>query len=347
MESQYRGRNKTITGIDLFKLISSILVVILHTTGPNSTPEQIFFKRNICNIAVPFFFIASGYFFGKGLRKKNRKEYFILYEKRVIKLYIIWSAIGLPFAIHMYYTIYGKNWGYILLLLLRNIFFVGTFGIYWYILSLVCTMPLIYFFDKKNKLKLMYIFSFIFFMLGVIYYGFSSIYSQNIFLNSIAKLVHFIFSSERNFLMTGWFYISIGYYLSNKKIKMNLLLAFLFFIISTILKISEQYLVNINLFNFNIIFKSNELFIFQCLQALFLFIIALKIKVPWLDKYSKVMRELSTTIYYTHFLFIDMIDATLQNNTIYNTLILLFMCSLFYIILKKINNKKLNILINA
>ena len=66
---------KNIVGIDLFKLIAAILIVILHCIGNFFGEIGNAFKINICSIAVPFFFITSGYFYGRGLnRNENSKK---------------------------------------------------------------------------------------------------------------------------------------------------------------------------------------------------------------------------------------------------------------------------------
>ena len=66
-----------------------------------------------------------------------------------------------------------------------------------------------------------------------------------------------------------------------------------------------------------------------------------------MENYSKIMRELSSTIYFTHFLFIDIINQTQVGNTAITFIQVMLLCVTFYFIIKKINNKKLNILINA
>ena len=81
---------KLYSGIDLFKLIASILVVLLHaieTTDFIAKEVQFVFTR----FAVPFFFITSGFFFYKGLtRTKSPREYFWKYEKQLLLLFVVW-----------------------------------------------------------------------------------------------------------------------------------------------------------------------------------------------------------------------------------------------------------------
>jgi len=337
--------NKNIIGIDLFKLIAAILVVILHCMGNDLGSIGQMFKYVICSIAVPFFFITSGYFFGRGLNKKNnskdKKQYFIKYEKNLIKIYIVWSIIGIPFMVNLYYGLYDGNILYIFLLMIRNVFFTGTFGVYWYLLAMIGASILIYFFMYKNKLNLMYLLSFIFFMFGILYSGFQNMLSDNILFSYLFKLTWILFSCERNFLMVGWFYMSIGYYFSTHKVNFKMPTLVLLFCICTILKVGEYYL------NSSGILNGNNLIIVQSLQSVIYFLIGLNLNIGILDKYSKIMRELSSTIYFTHFLFIYIIDSTQKGNTITTFLVVLSLSTIFYFVIKKLNNERLKILING
>ena len=58
------------------------------------------FSNGICRMAVPIFFLISGYLLMYRLNiTKNKKEYIKNYFKRLIKLYIIWTIIYLPIII--------------------------------------------------------------------------------------------------------------------------------------------------------------------------------------------------------------------------------------------------------
>ncbi|MDE6476119.1 MAG: acyltransferase, partial [Erysipelotrichaceae bacterium] len=86
--------------IDLIKYICSILVIVIHTSPglPYSRPLNFFLINIIGRIAVPFFFIANGYFMSKNLQQKGN-VYFKQYIKSLIKIYLLWSLVYLPFGI--------------------------------------------------------------------------------------------------------------------------------------------------------------------------------------------------------------------------------------------------------
>lgn len=85
---------KDYPGIDIFRMIAAILVIGIHTWPFADFGEipELLFTRTIARIAVPFFFMASGFFlFGKG-DEKGRSG-FLKKNK-----YTLWSFHSFIFA---------------------------------------------------------------------------------------------------------------------------------------------------------------------------------------------------------------------------------------------------------
>lgn len=257
--------NKNIyTGIDFFKLICALMIICMHTLNYNSNVYLQIFNKVICGMAVPFFFITSGFFLQKGLTNTDdKKSYFLSYLKRLGTLYLIWTVITLPVSIYVIKMSHpDANIIICFMLLIRNIFFVGSLGIYWYILALMLDSIVLYFCNKYNNKKTVFFISIILFLIGILYN--SNIIGQN---NFVYNAIHIIFSSERNFLNVGLFYVLIGSYLQQREndllcINRNLIL-FLFFIV-VLIKYIETIYLNINCV--------------QCLEAILLFLFAINIK---------------------------------------------------------------------
>ena len=76
-----------LTGIDITKLIASALVLMSHTRIITSYSPTIdsYFINSIFRWAVPFFFMASGYFMPQNIKS------IIKYSFRIFRLYFIWS----------------------------------------------------------------------------------------------------------------------------------------------------------------------------------------------------------------------------------------------------------------
>ncbi len=293
--------NKQYPIIDILKFSSAILIVFMHTYCRDFGQYGQLFVDTICTIGVPFFFITSGFFYSKGLKRNNalieKKEYFRKYVTRIIKMYVSWSIITIPITIliiqraHPDYSLYLK-----FIYLIRLFFFVGSIGIYWYILALIYNSYILYQCQKKNYLQILFVFSIIMWAIGVIY---NSPYLNELIL---FKIVHAIFGSERNFLMVGLFYMIIGFYFEKheSKIKFNNNLLIFLFITSIIIRIIEATLINTNFTH--------------VLEAILLFMIGINY-FPKKDLNTLYYRELSTGIYLLHFPFILLFDFYLINGT--------------------------------
>ena len=84
---------KQYSGIDIAKLICAVMVIAIHTQ-PFS--QYVWIDRGagvITRLAVPFFFVSTGFFLDFSDANKVRK-----YIIRLFALYAIWTIIYLPFS---------------------------------------------------------------------------------------------------------------------------------------------------------------------------------------------------------------------------------------------------------
>lgn len=114
--------------MDAFRLIAAILVIAIHTSplsDINSTADFIL-TRIIARIAVPFFFMTSGFFLYKdGMDKEKLKKFL----KSTAVLYAVSIILYLPI------NIYSGYFGTDMLLpnILKDLVFDGTFYHLWYL----------------------------------------------------------------------------------------------------------------------------------------------------------------------------------------------------------------------
>ena len=341
-------------GVDLFKLIAACLVLLLHTIETSSfIASEI--KFVFTRFAVPFFFITSGYFFYKGLnRATNKWEYFKKYEKNLIKIFIVWAiVIYLPFTISSYMNIYeGDSIIKIVLILIRRIIIIGP-GPYWYLIALMLSTTFIYLIKKSSKVLAISII--IGLSMEIMYSCFSGVLLQIPILCYFPKIVYLMFSWEYNFIMFGIPFVGIGFFIAKYDLRLKLKYSVFIFILATILRIFE---FNIPLIFNNQFFAENTIsicFIFQAI-AFFFASISLDLKID--DKKSLTIRQLSSFIYFSHAIILyNILNVLLQKFTtipIYEPVfilpkfvVVLLICVVIFCIIKKINNKYLNILING
>jgi serine/alanine racemase len=352
---------KTYTGLDLFKLIAAVLIVLLHTIENNNWYANEI-KFVFTRFAVPFFFIASGFFFNKGLNNaSDKKAYFFKYEKKIIILYAIWALIiYLPFEIQAYFIKYtNENYLTILLILFRRFFIVGP-GPFWYLLSMILASAVLFKIgqNKNSRIIIMIILGL---FLNITYNSFRDFFSSYYIFNAFFKLIDLFYSWSNNFLMTGIPFMGIGCLLSKyehyleKKQFLNKISVTVLLIISTFLRVLEYNIPTLCNNNCLQKYSINFAFIFQ---AFFFFILAKKITLKINNESPKTIRQLSAFIYFSHPLILyNIINPLLARNTnwaIYDNkyilpklILTLTICTVIFSIIKSINNKKLNILING
>ncbi len=89
--SSQECRTKQFPSIDIMKLLYAVLVVTIHTSPLNSINKYFNYglTQYIARLAVPFFFVTSGYFcFRKTTLENFEKGLPLAYAKRIFLLYI-------------------------------------------------------------------------------------------------------------------------------------------------------------------------------------------------------------------------------------------------------------------
>ena len=205
--------NKTWYGIDLFKLIAAVLIVYLHTYNLDWGTPGLWVKQVLSTACVPFFFISSGFLFRRGLMRGGEKNgawgetaWFKHYLARLLKIYFAWTLLTLPVA----FLIVNRghpDYGAALKVLyhFRLVFLTGSIGFYWYILALILSVIVVYWFHRKGQDRLLLGIATLLFLWGCLYNSPLN-HRQPWF-----EILHVVFGSERSFLNTGLFYVLIGF----------------------------------------------------------------------------------------------------------------------------------------
>lgn len=132
--------------IDLLKFIFSIFIIGIHAQIFKNTLPVAYYTitMGLFRIAVPFFFVVSGYYFYKRIQDdKPVQLYFLKYIKIFVIFELIEMVIFLPF-----YLQYSKN----IFFYIWKILSTGLGGAYWYITSLLLSLLVLIPFWKKKKI---------------------------------------------------------------------------------------------------------------------------------------------------------------------------------------------------
>lgn len=117
-----KGRNYK--GIEIFRVVAAFLVIAIHTS-PLATYSQtadFIFTRVIARVAVPFFFMVTGFFV---LSKGTDVRRFL---KKTAIIYAASAALYLPINV---YAGHLQSWD--MIDLVQQVFFEGTFYHLWYL----------------------------------------------------------------------------------------------------------------------------------------------------------------------------------------------------------------------
>ena len=298
-------------GMDYCKFFCAIMIVFMHTIRGNS--EFVYWVRDVLTtIGVPYFFIASGFFFAKGVSRGEPLAYTKKYFKRIFILYTAWSILVIPVSLLCIDMRYPESSVFFRILYLVRMFFLsGSCGIYWYILALLINCWILYYlYIKKIPEYVLWVIAIIAFGIGVMYN--SGYYKDLLFFESI----HVIFGSVNNFLHTGLIYMLIGYYFAFHKISQCLRLLVPLFFLGVIIRTWECH--------------HSDFQFFQLFLAVILFLISAQLKVGNAQT-SIWARRLSMALYLEHFPILIVIDHFWWvNNFCFIFLMMVLICAVLY-----------------
>lgn len=236
--------------IDLTKFILSILIITIHVSpfgNNNSAIAQSLnyvIKNGVARIAVPIFFVISGFLLYKKIDKNSFswKEP-LRYITKIFKLYFIWSLIYLPLNIDI--SLHNDTtFMHDLLSYIRNFLLVGSYSQLWYLNATIFAVLMVsYFLYRRVSIKHILCISLGFYLIGLLaqsWYGIiAPLSSAAPSLWNLLLLLEKIIITTRNGLFEGMLFISIGLYFAVSNSKHNIKKAAFFLGISVILFISE------------------------------------------------------------------------------------------------------------
>jgi surface polysaccharide O-acyltransferase-like enzyme len=236
--------------IDYIKFFAIFAVILIHTQPFEETTilgidgQYIdFVIDTIARFAVPFFFITSGYLFGKKIDfNKKGSIYFSEYVYKLMKIFSCWFVFYLMYdllvkVLFQSFNIfsYDEVTNYIKERISLEVFFYGASSGYqlWYLVALIWSIVILFVFINLNKLNLLLLSSLILNLIGLFSQSYSGIISLPI--------------STRDGIFFGLFYTTLGCYLAYNQTeivkrvsKLNAKWYLLTFLILSIFQIVER-----------------------------------------------------------------------------------------------------------
>lgn len=285
-------------GLDLFKLIMALFVVAIHSGFLSDVNGQASFIiiQVFSRMAVPFFFIASGFFFSKGLEKRAgaEPEYLRSYAVKLLGLFAFWSAVMLPF-----WTMNTLRWKGVtpeaFLFLGRTLVFDP--GVFWYLEALIVSALFAYPFMRRGREGLLLAFASLFYVFGVFGDSYYGLVKDLPFVGAFYKAYFSVFVHVRKGLPFGLLFFAIGHLfarrearLPEKPVPLACLLAFF---------LCLRY-VELRLVNDNGLALDNSVSLMVVPPAVLLFLLARSIVPACSEGRARAFRSMSSAIFFSH-----------------------------------------------
>ena len=330
--------------IDILKFFCAIFVVGIHAGIMNNKDNTVewYILHMILRIAVPFFFIASGFLFGKKYLKDRSKlkENSVKQIKRLLIPFIFWMLVSLPYKL---ITTTGENVFFIVLKIIRNALFY-PWGALWFLLALIVAIIIEYWVLKRKRLNVALIIGFILYgicLLGNSYY----FLLEGTCFQNIMDLYLKIFISMRNGIFEAFPIFTIGVYIATKEKSIEKIKSFKIYIaLLVVLVIQTIEVTFIRNKNYQ---DDHSLFVMTIFVVSLLLVLCIKyknLKFKFLN--GNLLRNLSTGVYFMHspiINYISLLNFSLSNYQMFFITIRLIM--VIYLILYKVDNKYINYVI--
>lgn len=200
---------KDIAVIDLFKLFCAFLVVGIHTEPFASVGLLDMAFGILTRIAVPFFFIASAYFYFLKPTSKERCAKFCL---RILILYSIWSVVYFFAA-----CIEEKRFDALSALSFAKEFFLSGYEHLWFLQALIISIASVTALDSVLRGKtVMYIAASVLLAAGLLLSTYVNLFGPTSLISSMADSGFIRGVGVRSWLFYGIPYVTMGYYFAKR-----------------------------------------------------------------------------------------------------------------------------------
>lgn len=288
--------------IDIVKYLMAILVIGIHTEpfGFNFWLDKGF--GIITRLCVPFFFIASSYFF---FRKEKAAKEFI---GRIVLLYIVWSIIYLPFDINELREVS-------LFQLLDIFLWSGNDHGLWFLCATIIGFLITYGLLKIMKPRYVLIVALVMLIIGTAKSTYSTAFYEVFGILLPDNL------GSRNGLFYGFPYIALGMVIAKSKNQGktdSIKKLYVGFGISLLMLAIES-----SLFVIRYNATSTILWLSVFTYSYFFFMIANNTNIVIHKKYALLLRKMSTLLYVSQFLFIPALSTYFSTMSLFLTTVIL------------------------
>lgn len=298
MSTIYLSEKKEYRALDFMKFVAAFLVAAIHIP-PFEEIAPVFsheFQQVICRMAVPFFFVCTGYFIGEKIADKDKVKKYLLH---IIKMYVWWSLLYLIPIIDRFWKKKRSVTGNILELA-RRFFLIGSYIQLWYLLATVVAVLLLYLLVTRFRWCMRGIVSaaVVLYLIGVCHNTYRHAFDTVLPAANEIKWYLSVFATARNGIFFGFPFVTMGYLFRTKADHIRKMTYGWHTVFFLVLMMLEEWIVTHKIGE-----SSHDMYLLTPLVTANLFLAAAFFPVgERMGKAAKVMRALSTEIFLLHML---------------------------------------------
>lgn len=280
-------KNESYSGIDYFRFIAALLIVAIHTSPLSSFSEtgNFIFTRIVSRVAVPFFFMTSGFFLiSRYTCNAEKLEAFI---KKTTLIYGVAILLYIPINVYNGYFKMDN----LLPNIIKDIVFDGTLYHLWYLPASIIGAAIAWYLVKKLNYPKALMVASVLYLIGLFgdsYYGITEKISC---LNSLYIYIFQVTDYTRNGIFFAPIFFILGGFIADNRPQITFGKSFLGFAISLALMLGEAMILH----HFDLQ-RHDSMYVFLLPCMYFLFIVILHFK----GKRLVSLRTASLIIYIIH-----------------------------------------------
>ncbi|NFA02539.1 acyltransferase family protein [Weissella cibaria] len=311
--------------VDLTKFIQAILVISIHAGVPGASW--------IGRIAVPYFFIVSGYFYFKKynqlLSNTERLKSYFGYSKRILGLLMIWNLMYLPLIV---YNIISK--GNFSIVETGFLFLIGRLpglGVSWYLCASIVGLGTLLLMMHLFGNMVTFVITIIIEVGLILFSGYHSVLSNISYVFDDEILNNIMYSFIRS-----WLYLFLGFCLSKHLDRISFVSKKCISVVLAVYLIEHFYL---NVFDVWTGGVGTDETLFVPLLSFCIAVYTLKSKLTISS--TLLLRRLSTFIYLAHSGVLTLHESLIGGNFILNINVVkwiitfIVVCAIYYILSRR------------
>lgn len=243
-------------GLDVFRIVAAFLVVAIHTgpfQGISDAAEE-YVMYGVCRLAVPFFFMVTGFFVLNDPLKRKRAM------RHLLALYVFSILLYLPVQI------YSGNLPHSVGGVLKQVFFDGTFYHLWYLPAVILGLCVAAGLIQRLGMQKAGIVAAVLYLAGIFGDSYYGAVEQAAPLKAVYEAVFAVSSYTRNGIFFAPVFLILGAALASNETIITKWGSVAGFLLSMAAMLAEVYLTSSLGWQ-----KHNSMYLFLPLAAFFLF----------------------------------------------------------------------------